>query len=47
MKKTWKRLCTLTTDENGNTDIAEVKAGTVYIKENRYVISFFMPFMNV
>ncbi len=24
---------TLTTDENGNTDVAEVKAGTVYIKE--------------
>ncbi|MDC9449692.1 prealbumin-like fold domain-containing protein, partial [Clostridioides difficile] len=23
----------LTTDENGNTDVAEVKAGTVYIKE--------------
>ena len=28
-----KQLATLTTDENGNTDIAEVKAGTVYIKE--------------
>ena len=28
-----KQLTTLTTDENGNTDIAEVKAGTVYIKE--------------
>ena len=26
-----KQLATLTTDENGNTDIAEVKAGTVYI----------------
>ena len=26
-------FATLTTDENGNTDIAEVKAGTVYIKE--------------
>ncbi len=28
-----KQLATLTTDENGDTDIAEVKAGTVYIKE--------------
>ena len=28
-----KQLATLTTDENGNTDIAEVKADTVYIKE--------------
>ena len=28
-----KQLATLTTDENGNTDIAKVKAGTVYIKE--------------
>ncbi|WP_176480950.1 prealbumin-like fold domain-containing protein, partial [Clostridioides difficile] len=28
-----KQLDTLTTDENGNTDIVEVKAGTVYIKE--------------
>ena len=28
-----KQLATLTTDENGNTDIAEIKAGTVYIKE--------------
>ena len=28
-----KQLATLTTDENGNTDVAEVKAGTVYIKE--------------
>lgn len=28
-----KQLATLTTDENGNTDIVEVKAGTVYIKE--------------
>ena len=27
------RLATLMTDENGNTDIVEVKAGTVYIKE--------------
>ena len=26
-------LLTLTTDENGNTDVVEVKAGTVYIKE--------------
>ena len=28
-----KQLATLMTDENGNTDIVEVKAGTVYIKE--------------
>ena len=28
-----KQLATLTTDENGNTDVVEVKAGTVYIKE--------------
>ena len=28
-----KQLAPLTTDENGNTDIVEVKAGTVYIKE--------------
>lgn len=28
-----KQLATLTTDENGNTDVAEVKSGTVYIKE--------------
>jgi uncharacterized surface anchored protein len=28
-----KQLATLTTDKNGNTDVAEVKAGTVYIKE--------------
>ena len=28
-----KQLATLTTDENGDTDIAEVKACTVYIKE--------------
>ena len=28
-----KQLATLTTDENGNTDVAEVKACTVYIKE--------------
>ena len=28
-----KQLATLTTDENGNTDVAEVTAGTVYIKE--------------
>ena len=28
-----KQLATLTTDENGSTEIAEVKAGTVYIKE--------------
>ncbi len=28
-----KQLATLTTDENGNTDVAEVKAGAVYIKE--------------
>ena len=26
-------ISTLTTDENGNTDVAEVTAGTVYIKE--------------
>ena len=28
-----KQLAALTTDENGNTDVVEVKAGTVYIKE--------------
>ncbi|VFC15606.1 cell surface protein [Clostridioides difficile] len=28
-----KQLATITTDENGNTDVVEVKAGTVYIKE--------------
>ena len=28
-----KQLATLTTDENGNTDVVEVMAGTVYIKE--------------
>ncbi|MFQ8922881.1 MAG: SrtB-anchored collagen-binding adhesin [Clostridium paraputrificum] len=28
-----KQLATLTTDNNGNTNIVEVKAGTVYIKE--------------
>ena len=28
-----KQLATLTTDENENTDVVEVKAGTVYIKE--------------
>ena len=28
-----KQLATLTTDENGNTDVIEVTAGTVYIKE--------------
>ena len=28
-----KQLATLTIDENGNTDVAEVTAGTVYIKE--------------
>lgn len=28
-----KQLATLTTDENGDTNVAEVKAGTVYIKE--------------
>ena len=28
-----KQLATLTTDENGNTDVVEVTAGTVYIKE--------------
>ena len=28
-----KQLATLTTDKNGNTDVVEVKAGTVYIKE--------------
>ncbi len=27
------QLATFTTDENGNTDVVEVKAGTVYIKE--------------
>ena len=32
-KNCTKQLATLTTDENGNTDVAEVKAGTVYIKE--------------
>ena len=32
-KECQKQLATLTTDENGNTDIVEVKAGTVYIKE--------------
>ena len=29
-----KQLATLTTDENGNTDVVEVKAGTVYISRN-------------
>ena len=28
-----KQLATLTTDNSGNTDTVEVKAGTVYIKE--------------
>ena len=28
-----KQLATLTTDGNGNTDVVEVTAGTVYIKE--------------
>ena len=28
-----KQLATLTTDKNGNTDVVEVTAGTVYIKE--------------
>ena len=28
-----KQLATLTTDKNGNTDVAEVTAGTLYIKE--------------
>lgn len=28
-----QQVATLTTDENGNTDVVEVKAGTVYIKE--------------
>ena len=28
-----QQLATLTTDENGNTEVVEVKAGTVYIKE--------------
>ena len=28
-----EQLATLTTDENGNTDVVEVTAGTVYIKE--------------
>ena len=32
-KEYQKQLATLTTDENGNTDVVEVKAGTVYIKE--------------
>ena len=32
-KECQKQLTTLTTDENGNTDVVEVKAGTVYIKE--------------
>ena len=32
-KECQKQLATLTTDENGNTDVVEVKAGTVYIKE--------------
>ena len=32
-KNCTKQLATLTTDENGNTDVAEVKACTVYIKE--------------
>ena len=32
-KDCMKQLATLTTDENGNTDVVEVKAGTVYIKE--------------
>ena len=32
-KNCTKQLATLTTDENGNTDVVEVKAGTVYIKE--------------
>ncbi len=32
-KECQKQLATLTTDENGNTDVVEVKVGTVYIKE--------------
>ncbi|HBG5804006.1 TPA: SrtB-anchored collagen-binding adhesin [Clostridioides difficile] len=32
-KECQKQLATLTTDENGNTEVVEVKAGTVYIKE--------------
>ena len=32
-KDCMKQLATLTTDENGNTDVVEVTAGTVYIKE--------------
>ena len=28
-----KQLATITTDKNGNTDVVEVKAGTIYIKE--------------
>ena len=28
-----KQLATLTTDKNGNTDVVEVTAGTVYVKE--------------
>ena len=32
-KNCTKQLATLTTDENGNTDVIEVTAGTVYIKE--------------
>ena len=34
-KKCTKQLSTLTTDKNGNTDVAEVTAGTVYIKIGR------------
>ncbi len=33
IKDCTKQLATLTTDETGNTDTVEVKAGTVYIKE--------------
>lgn len=32
-KECQKQLATLATDENGNTNVVEVKAGTVYIKE--------------
>lgn len=32
-KECTKQIATLTTDDNGNTDVAEVKATTVYIKE--------------
>ena len=37
-----KQLATLTTDNSGNTDIVEVKAGTVYIKELSVVTHVFV-----